>query len=90
MSQFTIEELQSIAREIIGDREIVLAPEMTAVDVPGWDSLNHTLISLEIGGRLGCEIDPQQLAQAATFGEVIEIVNTELESTGQSSEFTTR
>ena len=56
MAQFTLADLQAIAREVIGDREIELAPGMSANDVPGWDSLNHTLIAVEIegAGRRGC------------------------------------
>ena len=72
---FTIEDLTRIARETIGNQRIALAPEMTAVDVPGWDSLNHTLITLEIGADQGLEIEPRTLAKAANFAEMIAIVN---------------
>jgi acyl carrier protein len=75
MSAFTIEDLQEIAQEVIGDRDVTLSPEMTAMDVPGWDSLSHTLISIEIGGRTGRDIDAQSLAEAANFGELVDRVN---------------
>lgn len=74
MKPFTIEHLQAIAREIIGDREIALTPEMAAADVPGWDSLNHTLISVEIEARAGAAVDAQQLAEQATFGALVAFV----------------
>ncbi len=75
MTGFTIEDLQEIAQEVIGDRDIALSSEMTAMDVPGWDSLCHTLISIEIGGQVGREIDAQSLAAAANFGELVDLVN---------------
>ncbi len=75
MAIFTIAGLQALAREVIGDRDIILTRAMTAEDVPGWDSLNHTVISLEIAARLGREMDAQELAQAPTFGELLDLVN---------------
>ncbi len=75
MAQFTIADLQSIAREVIGDRDIALTPGMTAADVPGWDSLNHTLISVEISALVGREVEAQDLAGAANFGALVDLVN---------------
>jgi acyl carrier protein len=72
---FTIQDLQAIAREVIGDRDIVLTPDMTAADVPGWDSLNHTLIAMEIGAHLDREVDAEKLAQQPTFGALIDHIN---------------
>jgi acyl carrier protein len=75
MATFTIQHLQDIAREIIGDGDIVLSPSMSASDVPGWDSLNHTLIAMEIAGRFTPQVDAQQLGRLATFGDVVDFVN---------------
>jgi acyl carrier protein len=72
---FTLNDLQDIAREIIGDPDIVLTPEMNAQDVPGWDSLNHTLIALEIAARFGAHVDAPALAELGSFGEVVAKVN---------------
>jgi acyl carrier protein len=74
MKPFTIEHLQTIAREIIGDRDIVLKPEMAAADVPGWDSLNHTLISVEIEARAEAAVDAQMLAEQPDFGALVAFV----------------
>lgn len=74
MKPFTIESLQVIARDIINDREIVLEPHMSAADVPGWDSLNHTLITVEIEARADVEVDPAQLAELPDFGALVAFV----------------
>lgn len=74
MKPFTLEHLQTIAREIIGDRELVLRADQSAPDVPGWDSLNHTLISVEIEARAEAEVDPQMLAEQPDFGALVEFV----------------
>ena len=75
MTPFTIEDLTQIARETIGTGSIVLTEEMSAQDVPGWDSLNHTLISLEIGAQRGFQAEPRALAEARNFGELVAMVN---------------
>ncbi|WP_439599059.1 acyl carrier protein [Falsiroseomonas sp.] len=75
MPAFTLADLQAIAREVIGDREIALAPEMEAADVPGWDSLNHTLISVEIEAATGAPVDAEMLAECPTFGDLVALVN---------------
>lgn len=72
---FRLEDLEEIARFIIGDPDIALTPEMTADDVPGWDSLNHTLITLEISGRFGAMVEAPDLARLPSFGEVVAFVN---------------
>ena len=75
MSAFTLDDLQKIAREIIGDRDIVLAPQMSADDIPGWNLLNHTLITLEIAGRFGAKVEAPELGDISTFGEVVTFIN---------------
>lgn len=75
MNLFRLDDLQAIAREVIGDRAIVLTGDMSAMDVPGWDSLHHTIISIEIGGWAGRDIDARELAKAPTFKDLIDYVN---------------
>ncbi len=72
---FTLADLTEIARETIGDGKLVLSGTMAAADVPGWDSLNHTLITLEIGALMGVEIEPPTLAGAQDFAELVDLVN---------------
>lgn len=74
MKPFTLAHLQSIAREIIGDRDLVLRPEQSAPDVPGWDSLNHTLISVEIESGAGVDVSSEELAAQPDFGALVELV----------------
>ena len=75
MVDFTIQDLQDIARDIIGDDEIALSRSMNANDVPGWDSLNNTLIAMEIAGRFAAQVDAPQLGRLETFGDLVDFVN---------------
>ncbi len=72
---FTIEDLVRIAREEIGDPRLVLREDMSADDVPVWDSLNHTIITMAIGAQYGVHLTPKRLGEVRTFGELVAVVN---------------
>lgn len=76
MADLTLHDLSAIAHDVIGGRKApVLTAEMSAKDVPGWDSLNHTLIVMEIADRIGTEIGAREVADLASFGDLIAYVN---------------
>lgn len=71
---FGIEELTEVVRDVLGDSSVELRPEADASSVPGWDSLQHTLIMLEISDRIGVELDAMETASMANFGELLELI----------------
>ncbi len=72
---FTLDDLTRIARESIGDPRLTLGEGMSAGDVPGWDSLNHTIITMAIGAEYGVDLQPRALGEAGDFGQVVALVN---------------
>jgi acyl carrier protein len=56
-------------RSLLGDDEISLRPETTAVDVPGWDSLAGVNIVFGIEEEFGIELG-DGLSGYATVGEL--------------------
>ncbi len=74
MNAPTLQQLEQIARRVIGRPGIALAPAGRAADVPGWDSLNHTLIVLEINHQFGIDLSPFEAAKAATFADLLALV----------------
>lgn len=74
MTAFVLEDLQKIARNVITDSSILLAPSGRAADVPGWDSLAHTLIVLEINEKLGIALQPASAAKARDFAHLVQMV----------------
>jgi acyl carrier protein len=57
---------------------LAISPEMTALDVPGWDSLAHARILLNIDIRLGVTVDIEASYRVATLGGLISIVKRSL------------
>jgi acyl carrier protein len=47
---------------------------MTAAEVPGWDSLAHIRIVMNLEARTGAEIDMDKTYRAATIGDLIDLV----------------
>lgn len=75
MSEFTIDDLTKIVQSVTGSRRVELKPEMTAQDVPAWDSLNNTLIAIELSERVGVSFTAKDLAASANMGELVQAVN---------------
>ena len=57
-----------------GNSSSEITPEMTASDIPGWDSLAHIRILLEIGVKLGVSVDIEKTYGAATIRDLVPIV----------------
>ncbi len=72
------EEILATVIEMIGQETgnplSDIKPEMTASDVPGWDSLAHVRILLEIGVKLGVTIDIEKTYGAATIADLVPII----------------
>jgi acyl carrier protein len=75
MPGVTLEDVESIAREVIGNPGISLQADGTARHVPGWDSLAHTVIMLELSERVGRELSSFETARLGNFRELIAYLN---------------
>jgi acyl carrier protein len=53
---FALTDLYAIMRDVFGLRKFQFEPTMSAPDVPGWNSLNHTVLLMEIEQQLGVEL----------------------------------
>jgi acyl carrier protein len=74
--------VQTAIREETSSHDIVITKEMTADDVPGWDSLAHSRIVLSIEIAVGRPIDIYDTYNAATIGELIEVVRKAVDNRG--------
>lgn len=51
-----------------------LTREMTAAEVPGWDSFGHVQLIFEIEDRLYVTIDPQAALNCENVGQLYDLV----------------
>ena len=66
--------MQEAVREETGDPTVVVRPGMTADDIPGWDSLAHVRIVMNLEARTGAEIEISDSYKAATVDDLCRIV----------------
>ena len=60
--------LEEIFRTVFNNDEIRLGDEMTAADVPGWDSLEHINVMFSIEAEFGVQFGAQGLGAFENFG----------------------
>ncbi len=61
-------------REETDNPQAVVEPAMTANDIPGWDSLAHVRIVMNMEARTGAVIEMSDTYKAATVGDLCDIV----------------
>lgn len=64
------DRMVTVFREVLGDDELVLTDETTALDVPGWDSLAHITIMFSLESEFGVEFSDDQLTAFHDVGEL--------------------
>jgi acyl carrier protein len=66
--------MQESVREETGDPTVEVRPGMTADEIPGWDSLAHVRIVMNLEARTGAVIEISDTYKAATVDDLCRIV----------------
>lgn len=64
------ERLNAIFCEVFDDDEIVIAPETTADDIEGWDSMSHVNLILAIETRFQIRFSQGELLSFQNVGDL--------------------
>ncbi len=75
--------LTEIFRDLFADGALVLRPEMTARDVPGWDSIKHISLIVAIEERFGVKWRASEIDGLKNVGDIERTVRTKLSQTGR-------
>jgi acyl carrier protein len=67
--------LTSIFHDVFEDDSIAVTPDLTAPDVPGWDSLSYIRLILEVQRAFGIKFAATQIANLKNVGELAEIIH---------------
>lgn len=66
--------LTDIFRDVLNDESLTLTPELTAANVPQWDSVTHIIIMAATERHFGVEFKIDELEQLKDVGELVELV----------------
>lgn len=68
--QATEETLTDIFRTLFRQPSLELTDDLTAKQVPGWDSLNHVNLIIQIEEELGIRFRNDEVAKLVNVGEL--------------------
>jgi acyl carrier protein len=84
----TDDEIQSrltgIFRDVFDDQTIVLQPETTADDIPGWDSLSQVTLAVEIKHQLKVTLKTAEMGELRSVRQLIELIKARLGGTASA------
>jgi acyl carrier protein len=72
------ERLTGIFHDVFDDEELVLRPDMTADDVPEWDSLSHIRLVLTIQQQFGIKFSAAQTSGLKNVGDLVALIQSRL------------
>lgn len=65
------EQMQDVFRSVLDDPALVLNDSLTAVDVPGWDSLSHVSLMFSIESEFGITFSDSEMTSFENVGQLI-------------------
>ena len=73
-----LDKLTRIFRDITENHDLVLTRDLTADDVEGWDSLNHTLIIAEIQKHFNIKFTLPEVLKLENIGDLLDTIRGKL------------
>ena len=70
--QKIIDIISPIFREVFEDSKLIIRRDLSAQDVPNWDSLNHITLVVELEQTTGTIFSVDELSQMITVGDLID------------------
>ncbi|MDP9040308.1 MAG: acyl carrier protein [Acidobacteriota bacterium] len=76
-------QLTTIFHDLFDDDTLVLTPDLTAADVPEWDSFNHINLIVAVESHFGIKFQTAELEQLHTVGHLVELIEQKLLAKGR-------
>ncbi len=73
-------EMQGIFETVFRRRDIVVRPDLTAADVPGWDSFRYVSLIMAIEKRFSIEFSDQDIDELENVGDLIDAIARRIET----------
>jgi acyl carrier protein len=75
------EQLTQLFHEFFDDDEIVLRPDLSAKDIPGWDSLTHIRLLLTVERAFKIKFSVTEVGELKNVGDLIMLIEAKLGGT---------
>jgi acyl carrier protein len=62
------QRLEDVFRTVFNDDDLVLRDDMTAADIPGWDSVEHINLMFTLEEEFGVQFVGNELAELPDIG----------------------
>lgn len=66
--------VQRIFRDVFDDDSLVISPETTAADVPGWDSVAQVKLLLTVESEFGVRLATAEVQAIRSVGDMLAAV----------------
>ncbi|MBA1246105.1 MULTISPECIES: acyl carrier protein [Pseudomonas] len=76
--------LTQVFRDVFDDDDIVLAPDMTADNIDGWDSQTHVILIVAAEQRFGIKFRTAELESLKNVGHFAQLIQSKLEGAAVS------
>ncbi len=67
--------LTEIFQDVFDEDDLVIAPDMTADDVSGWDSLSHVRLILTVSKAFNIKFSASEVASFKNVGELASAIS---------------
>lgn len=68
------QRLTEVFRDVLDDDHLILAPDVTARQVPGWDSLSHLRLMLTIEKTFRIKFTASEIGHLKNVGELEKLI----------------
>lgn len=76
------EQLAPIFRDVFDDDSLIPAPEMTAADVPEWDSLSHIRLIVSVEQHFKIKFTTAEVSSFVNVGHFVRSIHTKIPANG--------
>jgi len=74
----TMERLNAIFCEVFDDDDLKIAPQMTANDVDGWDSLSHINLIVAVESAFKIRFSQKELLTFKNIGDLLNSIESKI------------
>jgi acyl carrier protein len=66
-----LHQLNEVFRSVFDDPALTISPTTTAKDVPGWDSIMHITLVIEVESRFNVKFQMAEIEKLRNVGDLI-------------------